>query len=104
MFRLRSKRSMPPLFERNPHFVAFDRDLELLDFGKSVDRRNAGSDAKSPAVPGALHSAVGAIDVAFAERPAAMRAGVVKREVFAVHIEQGDSAALDFDDLALARQ
>ena len=54
-------------------------------------------------MPGALHRPVFAIDVAFAERPAAMRANIVEREIFAVQIEQGDGAAFDLNHQPLPR-
>src|SRR5205085_9093461 len=91
------------LLQRNADFVAFDLNVELLDFGDGVDRRDAACEAERPAVPGALNGAVVAIDVAFANRPAAMRADVIKREVFAVDVEQRYRAAPDFNYHALHR-
>src|SRR5689334_9062688 len=98
-----SLRLVLDLLQRNADLVAFDPHIELFDFGDGVDGRNAARQAEGPAVPGALHRQVVAIDVAFANRPAAMRTDVVKRVVFAVDVEQGDGAALDFYDHPLTR-
>src|SRR5205085_9444226 len=85
-----SRKRACPLLQRDQNLVAFDSHVERLDLGQGVDRRDATRQGKRPAVPGALHRSVGTIDVAFAERPAAVRADVVEREVFAVDVEQRD--------------
>ena len=77
------------------NFIAFDFNVELLDFGDRDIGRRARVTAKHPAVPGALDGPLGFINPPFAERPAAMRAGVIDGVDFSVDVKEGDLIAAD---------
>src|SRR3989442_1530880 len=90
-------------FHGNPASEQIDEDGALLDGHREAGHLHggvvdvgAGRHVPPPGVPGARHD--GAIEVALAERPPAVGAGVVDHVVGAVDVEQRQRLAVSLDD------
>lgn len=88
-------------WKRDLYLVAFDTDRTAGDGDVRIAVSLAGADVELPSVPWTGHDLSG--QLAFAHRPAGVRAGVVDREKRTGHVEQRDPDSIHLNRLSGSR-